>query len=197
MAFRAGRRTGGPISRRALASWAIDVESFADRSSVVLTLLLTTVAFQLAVNDQLPKVPYSTVATHFMRAGTVFLTCLVVENALVTAMPLSEDVRRMADRWLYLVIGIVWLLGNVVPVLLIRRYLHRVDALLGQTLEAKFSASDNAADRYSYGNQRCIVAAQGLTLAPWERPQSVKAFRAKQRATASRDGSISSCRTVF
>ncbi|CAE8682487.1 unnamed protein product [Polarella glacialis] len=58
------------------------MDSLADKMSVTLTLLLTTVAFKLVVADKLPPVSYLTTMDLYMISSFAFLGLVILENVL-------------------------------------------------------------------------------------------------------------------
>jgi len=71
------------ITFLAFTSFAIDATDVPGRSSVVLTLLLTAVAFKLVVSDSLPKVSYWTIMDWYMNAMFLMLLVIALENGCV------------------------------------------------------------------------------------------------------------------
>eukprot|EP00959_Pyramimonas_sp_CCMP1952_P100175 2094983-Pyramimonas_sp.AAC.1 len=61
----------GLLSTAAIGAYSVDKEEVADRSSIVLTLLLTVVAFKFVIADSLPKVPHVRSRTEGMKGRTV------------------------------------------------------------------------------------------------------------------------------
>lgn len=78
----------------AFSSFSFDADEFEARASVVLTLLLTTVAFKFVIADALPKVPYMTIAGRsfvFGLSAFSFQSCLSAVVAVSTALPSSRE----------------------------------------------------------------------------------------------------------
>ena len=68
------------------SAFALPVDDLADRSSIVLTLLLTAVAFKLVISDSIPKVSYFTVMDFYMNGMFILLFIISVENGLGAAV---------------------------------------------------------------------------------------------------------------
>ena len=67
-------------------SFGLPTEQLADRSSIVLTLLLTAVAFKLVIADSIPKVGYFTVMDYYMNGMFVLLFIISIENGIGAAI---------------------------------------------------------------------------------------------------------------
>ena len=70
----------------AFTSFALATEQLAERSSIVLTLLLTAVAFKLVISDSIPKVGYFTVMDYYMNGMFVLLFVISIENGIGAAI---------------------------------------------------------------------------------------------------------------
>jgi len=64
--------------------FAIDVSNIADRLSYLVTLLLTVVAFQNSVQDQLPDLPMLTILDKFVMLSFGFISSVMFETVLLT-----------------------------------------------------------------------------------------------------------------
>jgi len=73
------------ICMLSFVAFAIDAEDLADRASVVLTLLLTAVAFKLVVADALPKISYVTVLDIYMDFQFLLIFGIALQNGFVAA----------------------------------------------------------------------------------------------------------------
>jgi hypothetical protein len=89
------------LSLMSLTIFTVPVDIVADRLSLVLTLLLTTVAFKFVVGDSVPKVPYATYLDSYMLWNIAFLflisiiiTCaaIVERNSELTSLPDGIDI---------------------------------------------------------------------------------------------------------
>jgi len=86
--------------------YALDTDSLNDRVNVILTLLLTAVAFKLVIADSIPKVGYSTLIDDFVLYNMAFLFaqiifCVVVHRLQNHADDDDEDadLDLMATHW--------------------------------------------------------------------------------------------------
>ena len=77
------------ICSLSFTAFAIPREELGDRMSIVLTLLLTAVAFKLVIADALPKVSYFTALDKYMNAMFALLFIVAVENGI------SAELTRM------------------------------------------------------------------------------------------------------
>ena len=70
------------ICALALCSFALDADDLGERLNLIITLVLTAVAFSYVVFDNLPNVPYLTYMDKYILSGYTFLVCTMVEAAL-------------------------------------------------------------------------------------------------------------------
>jgi len=71
------------VSFLAFVSFAINADDLPGRSSHVLTLLLTAVAFKLVISDILPKVSYWTILDIYVNCMFFMMLVIAVENGMV------------------------------------------------------------------------------------------------------------------
>ena len=71
------------ISFLAFVSFAINADDLPGRSSLVVTLLLTAVAFKLVISEILPKVSYWTLLDYYINASFLMLLIIALENGAV------------------------------------------------------------------------------------------------------------------
>ena len=74
------------ITVLSFSAFGIVSDDLASRLSVVLTLLLTAVAFKIVIADSLPKVGYSTVMDVYVNALFVFMVLVAIQNCFATAI---------------------------------------------------------------------------------------------------------------
>ena len=99
------------LSACAFAAFAISPDDLADRLSVVLTLVLASVAFKFTVSQDLPKIPYMTFLDRFVMGHFIFLGILTLENVLATVF--SKTVTRRLDRIAFCILITAFLLVHV------------------------------------------------------------------------------------
>ena len=116
-----------PIMILIALSWAVfwmDRESLGDRMDISFIGILTVVAFQIVVSDQLPRISYFTIMSSFMYISYLTLAASVVVNLRVGALDKRGDMARgdrldRTCRWLFPV-GYVATLGLMVAYYLLR-----------------------------------------------------------------------------
>ena len=59
-----------------------DADNFEGRATVVLSLLLTTVAFKLVITDMLPKVSYLTFLDQYLYSGFITLAAIFAQSVV-------------------------------------------------------------------------------------------------------------------
>jgi hypothetical protein len=84
------------LSLLGMVVFALPADSLNDRVGVILTLLLTAVAFKLVISDSIPKVGYSTLIDRFVLGNMVYLFSTVM---LCTAgFLLQESISTLPDE---------------------------------------------------------------------------------------------------
>jgi len=99
-------------------AFAIPSEELGDRLSVVLTMVLTAVAFKLVIGDALPKVAYSTVMDVYLNALFVIMVVVAIENFFVNvlfrAKAVPEDVdEKMLDLGTFAIFSATFILFHI------------------------------------------------------------------------------------
>ena len=143
----------GSMCTLCLGAFAIDRKDFSSRCSVVLTLLLTAIAFKFVVSDSLPKIPYLTVLDIYMNTAVGFLLVVFLQQT-VTGL-IDGDAGRTADTVCVIVSAVGWLVVNLIFIISIAKYLWTVNSLLGKEINV------GNAEKTAF-----VVAAQGVSLAP-------------------------------
>ena len=87
------------------SAFAVDSSDTADRLSVCLTLLLTSVAFKLVVSGSLPPVPYLTLLDKYVFSCMVFIFLISVEN--VSAGLISTVTTRKSFEWVLFYLSVI------------------------------------------------------------------------------------------
>jgi hypothetical protein len=89
-------------------SWSVfwmGGERFAARSRITATGVLTIVAYQFAIGNTLPRVPYLTLMDELMIASFLLIAITVIENLLVAHYQESDPARALrvdrTARWLF------------------------------------------------------------------------------------------------
>merc|ERR1719310_1783428 len=78
------------IATLSLGVFVVPIEKYPERMSIILVLMLTSVAFKFVVGEDLPKTPYFTTLDLYMAFCFLFMTVVTLENTLVAAI---------ATRW--------------------------------------------------------------------------------------------------
>ena len=151
-----------------LLTWSVymvPIRDVADRGSITLTLLLTAVAFQLVLQDDLPKVPYLTYLDKYVLAsfilifvvvgGTMLVAFLVgVENTAFCGGECALDYNRSKESvfdgsghytldesiyvelWLQMVFMFVWLVINLLFIVSGTWETYLANTLFGRTFKS-------------------------------------------------------------
>ncbi len=101
----------------AFVSFALPLTQLNDRLSVILTMVLTSVAFKYVVAGYLPKVSYLTLLDKYVLISFVVLGITAVQNAIVFRKSMDDDVDMDAlergDRVFVSVIAGIWIIVNL------------------------------------------------------------------------------------
>lgn len=84
------------LTLMSVTTFAVPVGDVADRLSVILTLVLTSVAFKFVVAQGLPKISYNTCLDYYVLVSFLLLAATVVECAVVGFLE-PHDARVAAD----------------------------------------------------------------------------------------------------
>lgn len=120
------------ISTLAFSSFALPEWDLANRSAIVLTLLLTAVATKFVIADRLPKVHYFTTADLYFSG--CFITLATVMLAHVIAVIVPSDDQEHVDRTALHIIGALWLFFLVAFSAMVVLYNKRVMETLGDEM---------------------------------------------------------------
>jgi len=135
--------------------YAIPPEEFNDRSALVLTILLTAVAFKFAVSDQLPKVPYMTVLDLFYLCNLALLLAIMIAMTLATTLEL--DNAGDFDYWAGAGLGVVWFLFLIAFYVYVRVWkIGPLKELLGKEVNVEQEKECNL-DRYAKIKEACAT----------------------------------------
>jgi len=114
------------ITVLSFTAYCLPAAEFADRAGILLTILLTAVAFKFVVADMLPKVPYFTKLDLYVSAcfGLVFL--LTVQMA-ASALVKDAAAAGAVDRYAGAALAASWALFHVVYIGWVAARLRRGD----------------------------------------------------------------------
>ncbi|GMH70801.1 hypothetical protein TrLO_g10960 [Triparma laevis f. longispina] len=82
------------IVATSLGSFAVPRDETADRSSVSLTILLTTVAFKLQIGDSLQQISYLTLIDEFILSSIAHVIFVVLSHALFYLASKRNDIKQ-------------------------------------------------------------------------------------------------------
>ena len=95
--------------------FCLPINDIADRMSIAMTAMLTSVAFKTYVADQLPDLSYLTFLDKYLLLGIVLLVVMVLETILVNGMwMVSMERKQSFDRQFGCGLMVLFLLGNFV-----------------------------------------------------------------------------------
>merc|ERR1712113_218373 len=86
------------ISGLTLCSFAVEEVDLGERLAIIITLLLTSVAYQSNVFITLPNVPYLTLLDKYIVTSFVFMTMVTIETAILgSAHYLDDDIHSKCN----------------------------------------------------------------------------------------------------
>ena len=105
------------ISGLTLSSFSVDATDLGERLAIIITLLLTSVAYQSNVFSTLPNVPYLTLLDKYIVTSFVFMTMVTIETAMLGTQYLDHDEHNnymfMVTMFLFLMYHLVFLVVAV------------------------------------------------------------------------------------
>jgi hypothetical protein len=94
--------------------FCLPINDIADRMTIAMTAMLTSVAFKTYVADQLPDLSYLTFLDKYLLLGIVMLVVMVVETVCVNAIgTVGAEQKQSFDRQFGGAAFVVFLLGNL------------------------------------------------------------------------------------
>lgn len=93
----------------------IPIEDFADRMSITMTMLLTTVAFRFVVVSWVPVVPYLTYLDKYNVLSISMLMVVTLENFIASYNTnVDFDTRELHDRWFFFILCVFWIFMHII-----------------------------------------------------------------------------------
>ena len=93
----------------------VPIDNFADRMSITMTMLLTTVAFRFVVVSWVPVVPYLTYLDKYNVLSISMLMIVTLENFIVAYdTNIDVDDKELHDRWFFFILCIFWIFIHIV-----------------------------------------------------------------------------------
>jgi len=136
-------------------AFILEPADLADRQALVVTMLLTVVAFKLVVADALPKLSYSTRLDTYMEGCFITIFAIAIENAIHAV----QDIGRVG----VVLCVVVWLLANIHLAVCYASMRWRVARTLGRPLNANkpVVSIDSILDELAAGASPRPIAAEG------------------------------------
>jgi len=110
----------GLLTFGSLLTWSIDVH-LPHRLILCFTILLTLVAFQMAISNKLPKVRYLTLLDKYLVLGQRFMLFVAIEHAVLKKLIEHEPKLDWVDDACACVSASVYVFMNIAYCLLVRR----------------------------------------------------------------------------
>ena len=149
----------GATCTLAFSAFALPPTELSDRAGIVLTLLLTTVAFKFAFAASLPKVPYFTVIDIYVYCGFGLMWIIMAEFMIVaglgsgrTGYKVGEDDLDDADKAFGWVMVSIWVLSHIIFVVKVRLYLSNIAEELGDPIKVKRHKISERVHRHRRGS---------------------------------------------
>jgi len=84
-----------------LTAFFLSFDDLGDRLGLLITLLLTIVAFSIVIQDKLPTVTYLTFMDRYILASYVFIIVIVIESIAMTKLESDEERQAKWDHFLF------------------------------------------------------------------------------------------------
>jgi len=88
------------------STFAFSSDNLGDRMNVVITMVLTVVAFKFSISQTIPRINYATYLDRYFLACMTFLSAAVLENALFIRIQWVAD----NDSWIGIIFLGLWIL---------------------------------------------------------------------------------------
>ena len=103
------------LTLMAAAIFSVPASDAAGRLGLILTLVLTSVAFKFVVAQSLPKIPYNTCLDWYVLGSFVVLAFIVVEVSVVALVDeIDATIAPTVERWLLTALVALVVIGHVV-----------------------------------------------------------------------------------
>jgi len=115
-----------------LSAFYLDFDQLGERLGLILTLLLTSVAFSIVIGDKLPNVAYLTFIDKYILASYIFLISVLVESMVVSDIDDDDDnsiFRQETDFNLFYVFSCLWIVLMGIVFTVYAWYLRRTEEM--------------------------------------------------------------------
>eukprot|EP01084_Bolivina_argentea_P264359 447785_1 len=92
-----------------LCAFYLNYEQLGERLGLLITLILTSVAFSIVIQDKLPNVAYLTFIDKYILMSYLFLILVMIESVYVSTID-DEDDREKWDIFLFYVYSVLWII---------------------------------------------------------------------------------------
>ena len=108
------------LTLMAASIFTVPASDAAGRLGLILTLVLTSVAFKFVVSQSLPKIPYNTSLDWYVLGSFVILALIVVEVSVVALVDeIDATIAPTVERWLLAALAVLVFVGHAALGLLI------------------------------------------------------------------------------
>mmetsp|Transcript_51127 Transcript_51127/g.84869 ORF Transcript_51127/g.84869 Transcript_51127/m.84869 type:complete len:599 (-) Transcript_51127:91-1887(-) len=108
-----------------LSSFYLKFDQFGgERLSLLITLILTSVAFSIAIQDRIPNVSYLTFLDKYILMSYLYLILSIVETVGISTIE-DDETREQYDRYLFWVFLVLWMLLMILVFVFYARHLIR------------------------------------------------------------------------
>eukprot|EP01083_Nonionella_stella_P313733 1127500_1 len=92
-----------------LCAFYLNHEQLGERLGLLITLILTSVAWSIVIQDKLPNVAYLTFIDKYILASYLFLICVMIESVWVSTID-DEEKRENVDILLFYIAACLWII---------------------------------------------------------------------------------------
>lgn len=110
-----------------ITTWSINPTIVGERLAVTLTLVLSLVAFKVAISTTIPKVPYLTYLDYYLILASTSLSLVAAENAICAHIgdnawdDSPSKKQNQLDRWFFIFFTAAWILLNFIFLMMATR----------------------------------------------------------------------------
>ena len=93
-----------------LSAFYLNYEQLGERLGLLITLILTSVAFSIVIQDKLPNVTYLTFMDKYILTSYAFLIVIVIESVLISTVEEDVDKQQDLDQLLFYIFSSLWVI---------------------------------------------------------------------------------------
>ena len=93
-----------------LSAFYLNYEQLGERLGLLITLILTSIAYSIVIQDKLPNVSYLTFMDKYILTSYAFLIVIVIESVLISQIENDEEMQVYFDSILFWIFFFLWII---------------------------------------------------------------------------------------